>query len=131
MATRPRFSGVHLWLVFAGGTIGTAARLAVLLVEDPSIQWLSIPLINIVGSFLLGVVMEVSGEREIGGVQAKLVIGTGVMGGFTTYSSFNLETLRLAEQGAWGRAGLYLGATVLVCVLAGLGGVALGRSLKA
>ncbi|WP_292730049.1 fluoride efflux transporter FluC [Microbacterium sp. UBA837] len=90
MATRPRFSGVHLWLVFAGGTIGTAARLVVLLVEDPSIQWLSIPLINIVGSFLLGVVTGMA-ERQADPARAtrmRTFWGVGVMGGFTTYSSF-------------------------------------------
>ncbi|GAB5548309.1 MAG: CrcB family protein [Sandaracinaceae bacterium] len=125
---------IKVALIALGGAVGTAMRYGI---SVGMLRWLGpgFPFgtlaANVLGSFLLGVVMEVSGEREIGGVQAKLVIGTGVMGGFTTYSSFNLETLRLAEQGAWGRAGLYLGATVLVCVLAGLGGVALGRSLKA
>lgn len=125
---------IKVALIALGGAVGTAMRYGI---SVGVLRWLGpgFPfgtlLANVLGSFLLGVVMEVSGEREIAGVQAKLVIGTGVMGGFTTYSSFNLETLRLAEQGAWGRAGLYLGATVLVCLLAGLGGVALGRTLRA
>jgi len=125
---------IKVALIALGGAVGTAMRYGL---SVGMLRWLGpgFPFgtlaANVLGSFLLGVVMEVSGEREIAGVQAKLVIGTGVMGGFTTYSSFNLETLRLAEQGAWGRAGLYLGVTVLVCVVAGLGGVALGRSLRA
>lgn len=90
MATRPRLSGAHLWLVFAGGTIGTAARLVILLIEDPSIQWLSIPLINIIGSFLLGLV---TGRAEAQADPARATRmrtfwGVGVMGGFTTYSTF-------------------------------------------
>lgn len=120
-------------LIALGGAAGTALRYGIsvgmLRWLGPAFPWGTLAA-NVIGSFLLGVVMEVSGERELFGVQAKLVLGTGVMGGFTTYSSFNLETLRLAEQGAWGRAAIYVGATVAVCLLAGLGGLALARSLK-
>lgn len=120
-------------MIALGGAAGTALRYGV---SVGMLRWIgpSFPFgtlaANVLGSFLLGVVMEASGNRELFGVQAKLVLGTGVMGGFTTYSSFNLETIRLAEQGAWGRAGLYLAATVAVCLVAGVGGVALVRSLK-
>lgn len=120
-------------LIALGGAAGTALRYGL---SVGMLRWLgpTFPFgtlaANVIGSFLLGVVMEASGDRELLGVQAKLVLGTGVMGGFTTYSSFNLETIRLAEQGAWGRAGLYLGATVIVCVGAGLAGLAFARSLR-
>lgn len=122
-----------LVLIATGGGVGTALRYAI---GVGATRWLgaSFPwgtlAVNVIGSLALGVVMEAAGEREIAGVQARLVLGTGVLGGFTTYSSFNLETIRLAEQGAWGRAALYLGATLLVCLLAGVGGVALARSLR-
>ena len=90
MATRTRFSWAHLGLVFAGGAVGTAARLAVLLIEDPSVQWLSIPLINIVGSFVLGVVTGRAESQTDPARAARMRTfwGVGVMGGFTTYSSF-------------------------------------------
>jgi CrcB protein len=120
-------------MIALGGALGTVLRYGL---NVGMTRWIGTQLpwgtlaANVLGSFLLGVVMEASGDRELAGVQAKLVIGTGVLGGFTTYSSFNLETLRLAEQGAYGRAGLYLGATLLVCLLAGLGGITLVRSLK-
>jgi len=120
-------------MIALGGAVGTSLRYGI---GVGMTRWLgpSFPYgtlaANVLGSFLLGVVMEAAGQREIAGVQAKLVLGTGVMGGFTTYSSFNLETLRLAEQGAFGRAGLYLALTVLACLAAGLGGVALARGLK-
>ena len=122
-----------LLLIALGGAFGTSLRYGI---GVGMTKWLGqgFPygtlLANVLGSFLLGLVMESVGEREVIGVQWRLVLGTGVMGGFTTYSSFNLETIRLAEQGAWGRAGLYLGATLVVCVLAGLGGVALARSIR-
>ena len=120
-------------LIALGGGLGTALRYGV---SVGMARWLGVGFpwgtltANVVGSFLLGVVMEASGERELFGVQARLVLGAGVLGGFTTYSSFNLETIRLAEQGAWGRAGLYVAASVIVCLLAGVGGVALVRGLR-
>lgn len=122
-----------LALIAAGGGLGTALRY---LVGLGATRWLGVGFpwgtlaVNVVGSLLLGVVMEVAGQRQIAGVEARLVLGTGVLGGFTTYSSFNLETIRLAEQGAWGRAGAYLAATVIVCLLAGVGGVAIARWVR-
>jgi len=122
-----------LLLIALGGAVGTSLRYGI---GVGMTRWLgsSFPFgtlaANIAGSFLLGVVMETVGDRQVVGVPWRLVLGTGVMGGFTTYSSFNLETLRLAEQGAWGRAGLYLGLTVLACLLAGLGGIFLARSIR-
>jgi CrcB protein len=120
-------------LIGVGGGIGTALRYGIAV---GAARWLGLGFpwgtlaVNVIGSLLLGVVMELAGTREIAGVQAKLVLGAGVLGGFTTYSSFNLETIRLAEQGAYGRAGAYLLATLLGCLLAGVAGVALARSLR-
>lgn len=122
-----------LAVIALGGGLGTSLRYGV---GVGMTRWLGAGLpygtlvVNVLGSFLLGAVMEAAGPREIAGVQAKLVLGTGVLGGFTTYSSFNLETIRLAEQGAYGRATLYLAVTVLGCLAAGLGGVVVVRSLK-
>ena len=120
-------------LIGVGGGVGTALRYAI---SVGAARWLGLGFpwgtlaVNLIGSLLLGVVMEVAGTREIAGVQAKLVLGAGVLGGFTTYSSFNLETIRLAEQGAYGRAAAYLLATLLGCLIAGVAGVALARSLR-
>lgn len=122
-----------LLLIALGGAVGTSLRYGI---SVGMARWVGTGFpfgtlaANVLGSFMLGVVMEAAPDRELAGVPAKLVLGTGVMGGFTTYSSFNLETLRLAEQGAWGRAGLYLGATLTVCILAGLGGILLVRSMR-
>lgn len=122
-----------LLLIALGGAVGTSLRYGIAV---GMLKWLgsAFPfgtlMANVLGSFLLGVVMESVGDRELAGVRLDLILGTGVMGGFTTYSSFNLETIRLAEQGAWGRAGLYVGVTLIVCLLAGVGGVALARSLR-
>ena len=59
----------------------------------------------------------------------RLTLATGVMGGFTTYSSFNYETIRQIQDGAWPTALAYVAATVLGCLAAGYAGVALARSI--
>lgn len=136
--TRSRGGG-NFWLVWnviviaIGGGVGTALRYGITAGltrwVGASFPWGTLT-VNVLGSFLLAVLMEVAGSREIAGVPAKLVLGAGVLGGFTTYSSFNLEAFRLAEQGAFVRAGVYVIATLLVCFMAGLAGVALARRLR-
>jgi CrcB protein len=59
----------------------------------------------------------------------RLFLGAGIMGGFTTYSSFNYETLALLQQGSPALAALNLGLTVIGCLAAGLAGVAAVRWL--
>ena len=59
----------------------------------------------------------------------RLSLTAGVLGGFTTYSTFNYETVESLRAGAWGLAALYVGTTVGVCLVAGFLGVAAGRLL--
>src|SRR5436190_2247364 len=93
-----------MWKLIAislAGALGTGLRYGI---SAAMLRWIgpSFPFgtlaVNVIGSFALAMVMELSGDRQIAGVSAKLVLGTGLLGGFTTYSSFNLETLRLFEQ---------------------------------
>ena len=118
-------------IIALGGALGTALRhganVAVTGWLGTAFPWATL-FVNVVGSCLLGVVMELAGAREIAGVPAKLVLGTGLLGGFTTYSSFNLETIRLFEQGAHMRAGLYVAATLVLCLVAALGGIRPARA---
>jgi len=62
-------------------------------------------------------------------LELRIFLTTGILGGFTTYSSFNYETLALLNQRAYGLAGLNLVGTVLGCLMAGLLGLAAGRAL--
>lgn len=123
------------WLLLAtAGAIGTALRHAVgvslahaLGGAFPIGTWT----VNVVGSFALGLVAGALTGSTLFGVDARLVLGVGLLGGFTTYSSFNLELLRLLEQGQWGRASLYLVGTVIGALLAGALGLLAGRTLAA
>jgi CrcB protein len=83
--------------------------------------------VNVIGSFLLGAIMHVGLNTTLLSPGARLVLGTGVMGGFTTYSTFNYETLQYLQEGAWGLAGLNVFATLVTCLIAGALGVAVAR----
>src|SRR6266536_1777322 len=84
-------------------------------------------IINALGSFLIVIIMHFGVERGVISPDLRLVLTTGVMGGFTTYSTFNYETIRLFQDGALGLGALNLFATVLVCLLAGGAGVLVCR----
>ena len=118
-------------LVCLAGAFGTGARY--LLGGWAQRVWgLTFPygtvVINLLGSFLLVVVMSLGGRGVIG-PDTRVILATGVMGGFTTYSAFNYETLRLLANGSPGLAALNLLTTVVGCLLAGGLGFGLMRLL--
>lgn len=119
-------------LVALGGAIGSVARygvgaLAARLLGS-AFPWGTL-FVNLSGSFLIALVMHVALAGSSISLELRIFLTTGIMGGFTTYSSFNYETLALVGQRAWGLAGLNLSATVLGCLLAGVLGLAAGRAL--
>lgn len=122
-----------MWLA-VGGAIGTCARYALTLAGNAVAGAAWWPwgtfFANSLGSFGLGVVFVWLEGRTLLGADLRFVLGTGVMGGFTTYSTFNLEAIRLADAGQWPRALAYMGGTVIVCLLACLVGLWLGKQLR-
>ncbi len=125
----PRLPALAL-LVAAGATIGTAIR-ATLELEYPAQpgEWpLTTFLINIAGSFLLGVVLESlarSGDDTGWRQRVRLAVGTGVLGGFTTYSSYIFEIDAMARSGYLILGASYALVSVVTGVLAAGAGVAL------
>ncbi|HVV50152.1 MAG TPA: fluoride efflux transporter CrcB [Polyangia bacterium] len=119
-------------LVCLGGAVGTGARYLfggwAQRAWGPAFPYGTL-IINAAGSFLLMVVMYLSLERGALSPDARVVLGTGVMGGFTTYSTFNYETFRLMQQGSFAVAGLYLGGTVAGCLASGALGLLLARAV--
>ncbi|WP_255595752.1 CrcB family protein [Cellulomonas sp. C5510] len=132
-AGRPahRRAGLAL-LVAVGGAAGSLGRLGLAQALPVQHGWPVATLTaNLVGAFLLGALLEALGRRgpETPGVlRARLALGTGVLGGFTTFSSLALETERLLADGAAGTALAYAGATLVggvVCAAAGVAAVGL------
>lgn len=82
-------------------------------------------LINLSGSFALGVVTTLIAERFDGNATASLLIGTGFCGAYTTFSTFTFEALSLLQQGDLRSAGRYLAGSMAF----GIAGALLGISL--
>lgn len=123
-----------LALVFLGGSAGTSARV---LLTDVTPLVAGVPAvtvgINVVGAFLLGLLLEALIRRgpDTGTPgRLRLLLGTGFLGGFTTYSALSLDTAVLLTDGRPGPAALYgLGSAVLG-LLAAAGGVACGTKSR-
>lgn len=94
MASVRAFSPVALALVIVGGAIGVAARAALVVPLGSGMHPLVVPAvtaaINLIGSFLLGLLVGRLGDRRPG---LRLLLGTGVLGGFTTYSAFAVHAV--------------------------------------
>jgi CrcB protein len=79
--------------------------------------------VNIVGAFVIGVLFVVLTERSIGDDYLRLLLVTGFLGGFTTFSSYTIEAINLAEGGQWGTALLYVLSSNVLGLLACLAGI--------
>ncbi|MDK3018698.1 fluoride efflux transporter CrcB [Pseudodonghicola flavimaris] len=120
-------------LVAAGGAIGASLRyltgLAVTWALDHPTFPMAIITVNILGSFIMGVFVVLAAHKGLTHLSPLIV--TGFLGGFTTFSSFSLETVNLIERGAVGQAALYVLLSVGVSILALAGGMLLTRGAVA
>jgi fluoride exporter len=111
-----------------GGALGSGARYAVatwaLRAFGPDFPRGTL-IVNVTGSFLIAVVMAVSLATDAIPADLRVFLTSGVLGGFTTYSSFNYETLMLVQQGRPGLAVLNVAVTLLACLAAGVAGLVL------
>ena len=119
-------------LVFVGGGLGASAR-----------YWLSgavyrfLPtdfpygnlVVNILGSFLIGVLMASFEERFALNPSLRVFLAIGILGGFTTFSSFSYETMALLRDAEMLRATINVAISVLGCLLATYFGLLLGKIL--
>ena len=118
--------------VFIGGGLGSLLRygLGVLALRQFGAGYpLGTLLANIAGSFLLGLLARIGLDGKVSPA-TRLGLTTGLCGGFTTYSTFNLETLSLLADGHLAKGGGYLLVTVVLCGLAGAAGLWLGGRLS-
>lgn len=113
----------NVFMVALGGALGAVARyglgIAVFRLTGPGFP-LGVMAANVIGSFLMGVFVVLAAHRGL--THLSPLVMTGLLGGFTTFSAFSLETMTLFERGAVGQAALY----VMLSVGLSLGGLALG-----
>lgn len=120
----------ELLLVMAGGAVGSGLRywIGTLLPVTPGAFPMPTFLVNIVGSFVLGCIVGAVMLPDPLHRSYALVLGTGLCGGFTTYSAFAMESVSLLEGGHGLIAFAYLSTTLIGGMLAAAGGVAIVRA---
>jgi fluoride exporter len=115
-----------------GGTLGCWARYAqsnlvqAVFGRDFPLATLSI---NVIGSFLMGFLFILTLERLMIPPSVRVGVLTGVLGGYTTFSTFEMETLLLAENGEFLKAALYVVLSVVIGFAAAFGGAYIARNL--
>jgi len=85
--------------------------------------------INVSGAFLLGLLMALSAEREIGSTSMRLFLGVGVLGGFTTFSTLSYESVSLIERGLLVQGAANMFGSGVLGIAAAMAGLALGRAV--
>ncbi len=123
---------VNLLLVFFGGGLGAALRhlvnMAAMRLVGPGFPWGTMA-VNILGSFVMGLLIEMLARRFNASTELRLFVATGILGGFTTFSAFSLDFAVLWERGAMAPALAYALASVVLSLLSLFLGLWLARSL--
>lgn len=119
---------VNLILVMAGGAAGAGMRyLAGQALPGARFPWATLT-VNLIGGLLMGLLAGALAKR-IAGDPARLLLGVGVLGGFTTFSAFSLDIVAMIERGSLGLALGYAVASVVGSVLALAAGLAAVRAI--
>jgi CrcB protein len=111
-----------LWIAI-GSVIGGLGRFWV---SEAFAAWLGTGfpwgtvIVNITGCFVIGFFSTLTGPdgRFLVSTVTRQFVMIGICGGYTTFSSFSLQTLNMVQKGDWGQAGLHIAASVLLCLLA-------------
>jgi CrcB protein len=116
--------------VALGGAIGAAARYGVgVALVRPGAFPIGVLAVNIIGSFLMGLIVVYLGQKMLSYLNPFLM--TGILGGFTTFSAFSLEAYTLFERGEVGQAAIYVIASVVLSIAALIAGIFIMRGLLA
>lgn len=120
----------HLFLVMLGGAIGAGARhltgRAALALWGPGFPWGTL-IVNLAGGMLMGLLAGWLAARASGDEALRYLLGVGVLGGYTTFSAFSLETANMLQRGEHGIALLYILASVIGSLAALFAGLQIAR----
>ncbi|MDE8652628.1 fluoride efflux transporter CrcB [Novosphingobium album (ex Liu et al. 2023)] len=117
--------GLGAWLRFL---VGRAWIAAIGPIRASAFPWSTLS-VNVIGSLAMGLLVGWLARFGAHGEGTRLFLAVGVLGGFTTFSSFSMEIVSIAERGQIGLAALYIAITVLAGVLGLVAGLALMRSV--
>ncbi len=123
---------IHLLAIAVGGAIGSLLRyggtVGVHQLLGKGFPYGTLT-VNVIGSLLVGLLYVILVERLQVSPEWRALLVTGLLGGFTTFSAFSLETLLLVEQGELLKAALNVVLSVVLCLAVAWIGIAIGRSL--
>lgn len=123
-----------LMLATVGGAIGAGARHLVNVGFSrwlgPSFPWSTL-FVNVAGSLIMGVLIEALALRFNGSIELRTFLATGILGGFTTFSAFSMDTVNLMQRGDMSSAALYIGGSVMFSILGLCAGLSLARAVFA
>ncbi len=118
--------------IAVGGGIGALGRhflsSAVMALFGSAFPW-GIFIVNILGGFLMGLIVELGALKFSYSIELRAFLTTGLLGGFTTFSAFSLDASLLIERGDWMGAMLYVTGSALLSIVALFAGLWLVRSL--
>ena len=118
----------NLLHVAAGGAIGSVLRYLIIYFV-PSVSFpLGTLAVNVTGSFLIGAAYTCL-QNRLPDDSLQLFLVVGILGGFTTFSTFSLEMLNFLQDGNYVKAFLYIGLTVILCLFACFTGMDVAKSL--
>ena|ERR1700754_3679113 len=118
----------NILLVGLGGGIGSVIRYAAYLLTGIKKFPYATLSVNIIGSFVIGIVLAITMKDEHFANNWKLFLATGICGGFTTFSAFSLENVQLLQSGKTGVAFLYIVLSVLLGIAATFSGYQLFKN---
>ena len=118
--------------VALGGALGSVVRYEMAGVIQPA-WWPGFPFgifaVNIIGGFAMGVIVAMAATKLNMTPETRAFLTTGVLGGFTTFSTFSLDSVMLMQRGAYVQAGAYIAGSVILSIAALLLGLWLVRAL--
>ena len=124
----------HLFLVMLGGAIGAGARhlvgRAALALWGPGFPVGTLA-VNVIGGLAMGLLAGWLATRASGDEALRYLLGVGVLGGFTTFSAFSLETVLMLQRNEYGTALFYILASVIFSIAALFAGLQISRAVAA
>jgi len=115
--------------VAAGGAVGSLLRYFVAgAIQQPTMQFpLGILVVNVTGGLLMGIIVELSALRLHLSPELRAFLTVGILGGYTTFSTFSLDSALLIQRGQYASAAAYIGGSVVLSIVALFSGLWLVR----
>jgi CrcB protein len=119
-------------VIAVGGAIGSVIRYAVSTIQNPTVAFpYAIFIVNVTGGLLMGIVTALLALKFSASSEVRAFLTTGILGGYTTFSTFSLESAMLIERHDYATAAAYIVGSAVLSILALFAGLWIVRALYA